>query len=186
MKKWLSISLSILALLFFQYYLLGQDSLAVDSTAEISQVILDESNLESDADQVHYFERFITHQAFPFVATVLFLMLLAFLAFSRLERGMKEMIKQSAKSSKAQLYDCQESLKTYGATKSTLKYLTPTLLFLYALFIGVSGGTMESYVMDWLNLMIRWAHVVAGIMWIGASFYFIFLENNLKQNKKST
>ncbi|MCC6599218.1 MAG: urate hydroxylase PuuD [Crocinitomicaceae bacterium] len=35
--------------------------------------------------------------------------------------------------------------------------------------------------MEWLNLMVRWVHVVAGIMWIGASFYFIFLENNLNR-----
>ncbi|NNE28761.1 MAG: urate hydroxylase PuuD, partial [Saprospiraceae bacterium] len=42
---------------------------------------------------------------------------------------------------------------------------------------------MQGYVMEWLNLLIRWAHVVAGIMWIGASFYFVFLENNLNRTK---
>jgi uncharacterized membrane protein len=34
-----------------------------------------------------------------------------------------------------------------------------------------------------LNLIVRWAHVIAGIMWIGASFYFIFLENKLNRTK---
>ncbi|MCC6540782.1 MAG: urate hydroxylase PuuD [Flavobacteriales bacterium] len=40
---------------------------------------------------------------------------------------------------------------------------------------------MYGYVMEWLNLLVRWVHVIAGIMWIGASFYFIFLENNLNR-----
>ena len=32
----------------------------------------------------------------------------------------------------------------------------------------------------WLNLSLRWLHVVAGIAWIGASFYFVWLDNNLR------
>ena len=32
----------------------------------------------------------------------------------------------------------------------------------------------------WLNLAIRWLHVVAGVAWIGASFYFVWLDNNLR------
>ena len=38
---------------------------------------------------------------------------------------------------------------------------------------------MESYVLDWLNLLLRWAHVVVAIAWIGSSFYFVFLDNSL-------
>ncbi|MCC2604347.1 urate hydroxylase PuuD [Planctobacterium marinum] len=34
---------------------------------------------------------------------------------------------------------------------------------------------------DWVALFIRWFHVIAGIAWIGASFYFIWLDNNLRQ-----
>ena len=34
--------------------------------------------------------------------------------------------------------------------------------------------------MDWLNLLGRAVHVVTGIAWIGASFYFIWLDNNLQ------
>jgi uncharacterized membrane protein len=33
---------------------------------------------------------------------------------------------------------------------------------------------------EWLNLAIRWLHLVAGIAWIGASFYFVWLDNHLK------
>ena len=40
---------------------------------------------------------------------------------------------------------------------------------------------METYITDWLNLIIRFAHLVTGIAWIGASFYFIWLDNHLQK-----
>jgi uncharacterized membrane protein len=39
---------------------------------------------------------------------------------------------------------------------------------------------LEAYLLEWLNLLLRWAHVVVGIAWIGASFYFIWLDNHLE------
>ena len=39
---------------------------------------------------------------------------------------------------------------------------------------------MDVYFLDWLSLLLRWAHVVVGIAWIGASFYFIWLDNHLE------
>ncbi|MDH3531404.1 MAG: urate hydroxylase PuuD [Gammaproteobacteria bacterium] len=39
---------------------------------------------------------------------------------------------------------------------------------------------MEAYVIDWLNLLVRWLHLITGIAWIGASFYFIWLDNHLE------
>ncbi|MEO1079235.1 MAG: urate hydroxylase PuuD [Pseudomonadota bacterium] len=38
---------------------------------------------------------------------------------------------------------------------------------------------MESYIVDWLSLILRWLHMITGIAWIGASFYFIWLDNSL-------
>jgi len=38
---------------------------------------------------------------------------------------------------------------------------------------------MEAYLLDWLNLILRWVHVITVIAWIGSSFYFVFLDNNL-------
>ncbi len=38
---------------------------------------------------------------------------------------------------------------------------------------------MESYIFDWLNLLLRWLHVITGIAWIGSSFYFVWLDNSL-------
>ncbi len=37
--------------------------------------------------------------------------------------------------------------------------------------------------LDWAELLIRWLHVVAGIAWIGSSFYFIHLDLSLKQRE---
>lgn len=38
---------------------------------------------------------------------------------------------------------------------------------------------MEAYILDWANLLLRWLHVITAIAWIGSSFYFVFLDNNL-------
>jgi uncharacterized membrane protein len=38
---------------------------------------------------------------------------------------------------------------------------------------------MEAYIVDWLNLIGRWVHLITGIAWIGASFYFVWLDNHL-------
>ncbi len=38
---------------------------------------------------------------------------------------------------------------------------------------------MEAYVVDWLNLLGRWVHLITGVAWIGSSFYFIWLDNHL-------
>ncbi len=45
---------------------------------------------------------------------------------------------------------------------------------------------MEGFITDWLNLAIRWLHVVAAIAWIGESFYFVALDNSLKKPKDPT
>src|SRR6266481_3626471 len=38
---------------------------------------------------------------------------------------------------------------------------------------------MSPYVIDWLSLLGRWVHLITGIAWIGASFYFVWLDNHL-------
>ena len=40
---------------------------------------------------------------------------------------------------------------------------------------------MEAHLFEWLNLSVRWVHMITGIAWIGASFYFVWLENNLNR-----
>ena len=38
---------------------------------------------------------------------------------------------------------------------------------------------MDPYANDWLDLLLRWLHVIAAIAWVGSSFYFIALDNHL-------
>jgi uncharacterized membrane protein len=38
---------------------------------------------------------------------------------------------------------------------------------------------VQPYILDWLNLLVRWLHFTAGVSWIGASFYFVWLDNHL-------
>ncbi len=41
---------------------------------------------------------------------------------------------------------------------------------------------MEAHIVEWLNLLVRWIHFIIGVAWIGASFYFNWLENHLNRN----
>lgn len=41
---------------------------------------------------------------------------------------------------------------------------------------------MEAHLLEWLNLSVRWVHMITGVAWIGASFYFVWLENNLNRS----
>ena len=43
----------------------------------------------------------------------------------------------------------------------------------------MAAALIDPYWNDWLDLLIRWLHVIAGIVWIGTSFYFVALDNHL-------
>jgi len=45
---------------------------------------------------------------------------------------------------------------------------------------------MDPHITEWLNLAIRWMHMIFGIAWIGASFYFVWLENHLNRINPKT
>jgi uncharacterized membrane protein len=38
---------------------------------------------------------------------------------------------------------------------------------------------MPTFALDWLNLLVRWLHVIAAIMWIGDSFLFMWMDSSL-------
>ena len=40
---------------------------------------------------------------------------------------------------------------------------------------------MGAYLLEWLSLFFRWFHVIAGVAWIGASFYFVWLDLSLRK-----
>ena len=43
---------------------------------------------------------------------------------------------------------------------------------------------MEAYAGEWLQLLLRWVHLITAIAWIGASFYFVWLDNSLLAPKR--
>jgi uncharacterized membrane protein len=78
------------------------------------------------------------------------------------------------------IVETESEIKLYRKVFLFFTFLT-VLIFISCKL--VVAAKMESHVLEWLNLVVRWAHVVFGIAWIGASFYFIFLENSLNRTE---
>lgn len=76
-----------------------------------------------------------------------------------------------------------DRIKELTETKTVIFYCTLFAVFLFTCYAFVKGTPYQSHVAEWMNLVIRWMHVVFGIAWIGASFYFVFLENSLNRTK---
>jgi uncharacterized membrane protein len=43
---------------------------------------------------------------------------------------------------------------------------------------------VDPYLTDWLNILLRWLHVIAAMAWIGASFYFVYLDLSLRPPRR--
>ena len=65
----------------------------------------------------------------------------------------------------------------YAALIFTIFAIIATIYFV------VRGTPYEGHLMEWLNIVVRVMHITFGIAWIGASFYFVFLENALNRTK---
>jgi uncharacterized membrane protein len=60
--------------------------------------------------------------------------------------------------------------------------LVIVLLIAYTWYV-VQGTPWQGHLMEWLNIVVRLMHITFGIAWIGASFYFVFLENALNRTE---
>src|SRR5262249_13364508 len=49
---------------------------------------------------------------------------------------------------------------------------------------GPVAPLVATYATDWLDLVFRWFHVTAAIVWIGTSFYFVALDNHLLEPER--
>ena len=81
----------------------------------------------------------------------------------------------------AELEEAHEEINLHKNVFLFFAFLAIIIFICYN--VVVKTGT-QAHVMEWLNLIVRWAHVTFGIAWIGASFYFIFLENSLNRTYK--
>lgn len=52
-----------------------------------------------------------------------------------------------------------------------------------SIYFMVKGTIYQGHLMEWLNIVVRVMHFTFGIAWIGASFYFVFLENALNRTE---
>jgi uncharacterized membrane protein len=57
------------------------------------------------------------------------------------------------------------------------------IILLLCVYLLIKGTPWESHMMEWLNIAVRVMHITFGIAWIGASFYFVFLENALNRTE---
>ena len=124
--------------------------------------------------------KLLTDPAFVWVALLSALFLLARSFFDSLRRTLVAQLERDDLSPGAR-FDLEESRYTANASRKASGFFFFVLLLGYFCYEAVKGTPMSGYVMEWMNLAVRWTHVIAGIMWIGASFYFIFLENNLNR-----
>ncbi|GAA3995218.1 urate hydroxylase PuuD [Hymenobacter fastidiosus] len=71
-----------------------------------------------------------------------------------------------------------------GLTMQGFSYALILLAVAYLLamtYVFVRGTPWEGHLLEWLNIGVRLMHITFGIAWIGASFYFVFLENALNR-----
>ncbi len=62
-----------------------------------------------------------------------------------------------------------------------LPWLVAIIALVFVAAIAVAFLGWGTHAREWLNLIVRWLHIIYAIAWIGASFYFIFLENALER-----
>ena len=129
-----------------------------------------------------YLEKLIVAPYTGIMAALLFLLFFLFIWFRSLAKKLDQQLADPY-ISEGPRFDLEQARSTAIASRQTAKFFGWTFLLGYLLYVGVHGSEMEGYVTQWLNLALRWTHLIAGIMWIGASFYFIFLENNLNRTE---
>jgi len=71
--------------------------------------------------------------------------------------------------------------KRFGFIYASIVLVLFLMLLLF--YFAVKGTLWEGHLMEWLNIVVRVMHITFGIAWIGASFYFVWLENALNRTE---
>jgi uncharacterized membrane protein len=153
----------------------------VDSTMlDTAQIALTAAALQPAVQDPTYMEKLTAEPHLWIVAAILLLLFVVYLCFRHFAKHISEKLTDTS-ISEGTRFDLEQARSTAIASRQAAKFFGWLLLGGYTVYVAVAGTEMQGYVMQWLNLAVRWFHVIAGIMWIGASFYFIFLENNLNR-----
>ena len=75
-----------------------------------------------------------------------------------------------------------EKLSNFQGFIYTSIVLVVIAILVHTYFV-VRNSPWEGHLSEWLNIAVRLMHITFGIAWIGASFYFVFLENALNRTK---
>ena len=79
-----------------------------------------------------------------------------------------------------------EEKKEGIAVSQTFVYTSIILVsvsMVIVVYLMLKGTIWEGHLMEWMNIIVRLMHITFGIAWIGASFYFVFLENALNRTR---
>jgi len=82
--------------------------------------------------------------------------------------------------------DGAEKKKEGMSASQTFVYSSIVLVsvsMVIVVYVMLRGTIWEGHLMEWMNIIVRLMHITFGIAWIGASFYFVFLENALNRTK---
>lgn len=80
------------------------------------------------------------------------------------------------------MWQDEEKQETYQGYIYASIVLIAIAMLLF-IFFAVKDTPIEGHMMEWMNIVIRVMHITFGIAWIGASFYFVFLENALNRTE---
>ena len=69
--------------------------------------------------------------------------------------------------------------KRFGFIYAAIVFVIIAALLVF--YFALEGTPWEGHLKEWLNIVVRVMHITFGIAWIGASFYFVFLENALNR-----
>ena len=67
----------------------------------------------------------------------------------------------------------------FGFIYAAIVFVIITALLLF--YFAIKGTPWQGHLLEWLNIIVRVLHITFGIAWIGACFYFVFLENALNR-----
>lgn len=114
---------------------------------------------------------------------VLVLMLLLLIGLSYHLRKMSLKQKEESDSQyELQAEQHKENLSNIqGFIYASILFVVISILFLT--WFLVKDTIYEGHLMEWLNIVVRLMHITFGIAWIGASFYFVWLENALNRTE---
>ncbi len=107
---------------------------------------------------------------------------IAFVLPKAVSRAEKQLINDEVTLPKGVEEKVKEMTNNLAGYNYAIGGLAAAVIFIGA-FYAVEGTPYEGHFREWLNLIVRLTHITFGIAWIGASFYFVFLENSLNRTK---